>query len=92
MQEDAFEKEHQTVEEGANQGMTQQRGVAAEGADRCRATLEVQQDIHGWFDETVEPFMAHARPLLILVGKHCRLSNNDDEGRMKQSSMRLKLS
>ena len=56
MQEDAFEKEYQTVEDPANQGMTQQRGVEAEGADRYRVTLEVQQDLHGWFHAAVEPF------------------------------------
>jgi hypothetical protein len=62
MQEDAFEEEHQAVEDPGNQGMTQQRGVEAEGADRYRVTLEVQQDLHGWRDDTFRPFMVHARP------------------------------
>ncbi len=51
------------------EGMTQTRGAEVEGGDKYRITLEVQQDLH------------HGRPLLILIGKHARLSNLDDDGR-----------
>ena len=60
--------------------MTQKRGDEAEGADRYRVTLAVQQDLFGWFDNKVEPFMKHAKPLLTLIGKHARLSNIADNG------------
>ena len=41
----------------------------------------MQQDVCGWFDTSVEPFAKHGKPLLILIGKHARLSNIGDEGR-----------
>ena len=64
----------------AIEGMTQMRGVEAEGADKYRITLEVQQDLFGWFDIEAEPIAKHGMPLLILIGVHARLSNLDDDG------------
>ena len=71
--EDVFgDDEEDESKELGNQGMTQKRGVGAEDADKHRVTLELQQDLFGWFDNKVEPFMKHAKPLLILLASTLR--------------------
>ena len=79
-----FEDRAQEEHAEATQGMTQMRGVEAEGADKYRITLEVQQDCYNWFDIEKEPIAKHGRPLLILIGMHARLSNIDDKGYFKK--------
>ena len=79
--EDWFEDKAQEEHAEATHGMTQMRGVEAEGADKYRVTLEVQQDVFGWFDIEREPIAEHGMPLLILIGAHARLSNIDENGR-----------
>ena len=66
--------------EDKGEGMTQTRGAEVEGGDKYRITLEVQQDLFNDFDPDLEPVAKHGRPLLILIGKHARLSNIDDNG------------
>ena len=63
------------------EGMTQTRGAEVEGGDKYRIMLEVQQDLFNYFVPDLEPVAKHGRPLLILIGKHARLSNIDDNGR-----------
>ena len=63
------------------EGMTQTRGAEVEGGDKYRITLEVQQDLYNFLNPDLEPVAKHGRPLLILIGKHARLSNIDDNGR-----------
>ena len=76
--EDRAQEEQEHAD--AIEGMTQMRGVEAEGADKYRITLEVQQDLFNWFDIEAEPIAQHGMSLLILPGKHKRLSNIDDDG------------
>ena len=40
----------------------------------------MQQDLFNWFDCEKDPLVQHGRPLLILIGRHGRLSNIDDQG------------
>ena len=65
----------------AGLGMAQLRASDAVGQDKYRITLEVQEEVFHWFDETLEPLARHGRPLLIRIGPHGRLDNIDDEGR-----------
>jgi len=63
------------------EGMSQTRGAEVEGGDKYRITLEVQQDLYNFLNPDLGPVAKHGRPLLILIGKHARLSNLDDDGR-----------
>ena len=63
---------------------TQMRGVEGDNADRYRVTIELQQDLYNWFDPSLEPVASHGKPMLILIGKHARLSNIGDDHCFKE--------
>jgi hypothetical protein len=60
------------VAAAAQDGMTQKRGLEAEGSDRYRITVELEQYLLSFCNLELEPQAHHAKALLILVGVHGR--------------------
>ena len=61
-------------------GMSQVRQACNSEADRFRVTLELSQYVHNVFRPGTMPVAEHGRPVLVVYGVHCRLSNISPEG------------
>ena len=66
-------------------GMTQIRQATCSEGDRFRVTLELSQYVHNVFKPGVRPEVRHGRPVLVVYGAHCRLSNISEEGKWFQA-------
>ena len=61
-------------------GISQVRQACNSEADRFRVTLELSQYVHNVSRPGIMPVVEHGRPVLVVYGVHCRLSNISPEG------------